>query len=265
MDKEQFLKTGLLEQYVLGLTSEEESEMVQHYAKLYPEVEKEMEHMRDALEDYAMKYITLPPDELKSRVKSSLKKASDEPEPPASQVVPKTKSSFFSRSSALLLLLILGLGFFSYLFYQDKTNAERNYKELAIAFDTYKSECEKQQQQAANHNAVYDLLQHSATQPVKLLGSDLAPEAEAVAYLNPVAQKALINLTKLPSPPSGKTYQLWADVEGHMVDMGIVEFGKGDFQIVTFIQNAESLNITLEPTGGSEEPTVEFLYANGKV
>lgn len=265
MDKEQFLKTGLLEQYVLGLTSEEESALVEQYAEQYPEIKREIKQMHNALEDYAKKYVSLPPEELKSRVKSSVNKMSSDSELYAEKVVPSSKPALFSLSSALLLLLILGLGFFSYLFYQDKTTAERNYKELAVAFDTYKAECEKQQQQIADQDAVYALLQHSATQPVKLQGSQLSPGAEAVAYLNPVARKALINLTKLPSPPSGKTYQLWADVEGHMVNMGVVEFGRADFQAVTFIQGAESLNITLEPTGGSEEPTVELLYANGKV
>jgi hypothetical protein len=35
-----------------------------------------------------------------------------------------------------------------------------------------------------------------------------------------------------------------------------------DLQLINYIARAESLNITLEPLGGSEQPTVELLYVN---
>jgi anti-sigma-K factor RskA len=266
MDKEQFLKTGLLEQYVLGLTDEEESELVEQFAKQHSDIAQEIDSMREALEEYAMQYVKLPPEELKKRVMQSV----DE-EISAGQHRPDTAAR--STGSALMNALpsffmiacILGLGLLAYLFYEGKTNVEQNYVQLSAAFDNYKLDCESKQSQAVALEEIYKLLQHHATEPVKLSGSSIAPTAQAVAYLNPVAEKAIINLTKLPTPPEGKTYQLWADVEGHMVNMGVIEFEKNDFQMVTFIEGAESLNITLEPNGGSKEPTVELLYVNGKV
>jgi hypothetical protein len=38
MDKEKFLQSGLLEQYVLGLTDPEEEEVVNHYLERFPEL-----------------------------------------------------------------------------------------------------------------------------------------------------------------------------------------------------------------------------------
>jgi hypothetical protein len=47
--------------------------------------------------------------------------------------------------------------------------------------------------------------------------------------------------------------------------MGVVDLTPGVIQKMDFVARAESINITLEPLGGSEEATVEQLQASGKV
>ena len=44
-----------------------------------------------------------------------------------------------------------------------------------------------------------------------------------------------------------------------------LETNKESLIKVPYIPNAESLNITLEPKGGSKTPNVSQLYANGKM
>ena len=61
MDKERFLKTGLLEQYVLGLTTPEEDLEVERYAESFPEIQSEIDSMRSAMEEYARQYSIPPP------------------------------------------------------------------------------------------------------------------------------------------------------------------------------------------------------------
>ena len=53
MDKERFLESGLLEQYVLGLTSEEETREVERYAQAFPEIRAEIDLLRKAVRQYA--------------------------------------------------------------------------------------------------------------------------------------------------------------------------------------------------------------------
>ena len=97
------------------------------------------------------------------------------------------------------------------------------------------------------------------------MSTGLAPDAEAIAYLNREAGKVFVNPTHLPAPPPGKTYQIWADVKGEMISMGLIDGNSKEMQPANFIEGTESLNITLEPEGGSEEPTVAMLYVNSKV
>ena len=100
---------------------------------------------------------------------------------------------------------------------------------------------------------------------MNITGTGLSPDANVVVYYNAEEESALLNVLNLPAPPAGKTYQMWADVEGVMIDMGVFEVNDPSLREMVFIKHAESLNITLEPLGGSDHPTVSLLQANGKV
>lgn len=268
MDKDKFLQTGLLEQYVLGLTDEQESAEVERYAEAFPDLAKEIDEMRRALEQYAMQYVEMPPKELKARVMDSVDKEDGRHlSNNRGRIVPIRKPNSWKRNlfNWSLYAAIAVLGAFTFIFQQGKVGAEKNYSQLSTQFEAFKAECEEYQRDKNKIERNYAFFQHPGTLPVKLEGSALAPEAQAIAYLNHGQKVACINLAKLPPPPEGKTYQLWADVEGHMINMGVVDFQNKDLQTVEYIKNAESLNLTLEPMGGSEEPTVELLYANGEV
>ena len=112
---------------------------------------------------------------------------------------------------------------------------------------------------------VYAVLKHPQTKTITLQGSSLAPEATAVAYWNESTKAGYVNLLNLPSPPAGKQYQIWADIDHKMVSMGLLSAENGTFQAIDFGENATSLNITLEPEGGSKTPNVDLLYVNGPV
>ena len=60
MNKERFLASGLIEQYVLGLTTPDEAQEVERYARAYPEVQAEIDALRGAIEQYAAQYAVPP-------------------------------------------------------------------------------------------------------------------------------------------------------------------------------------------------------------
>lgn len=260
MDKERFLKTGLLEQYILGLTNEEESAEVERYAAAFPEIAEEIKSLRHALDQYAMKYTTKPPKELRQRVMRSIDKEIADKKAREVAASPSRK-----RTPWLLLGLLALVTVFAAVVYQGKVSSEREHQRLISEFAAYRENCATLQQQMADRQEVLALLNHPQTTTVRLTGSTLAPEGMAVAYLNETENAAYLRINNLPPPPDGKTYQLWADVDGHMVNMGVIDYGAEGPFLVTYIDHAESINLTLEPAGGSQEATVEQLYLNGKV
>ncbi|WP_030724349.1 anti-sigma factor [Streptomyces sp. NRRL F-2580] len=58
----------------------------------------------------------------------------------------------------------------------------------------------------------------------------------------------------LPAPPDGKTYQLWFDDHGTKRSAGLIH-GDGATLMQGSPDNARSVGLTLEPTGGSPQPT----------
>ena len=96
--------------------------------------------------------------------------------------------------------------------------------------------------------------------PLVLYGNQKAPNGKAVAYVNHKSQLVLVNPKGLPSLPKDKTYQMWSDVNGEMINMGTLNTDN-ELVPLKYIENAESLNITIEPAGGSDHPTVEELVS----
>jgi anti-sigma-K factor RskA len=92
-------------------------------------------------------------------------------------------------------------------------------------------------------------------------GNELMPEASVISYVNHKNRTVIVNASGLPELPSDKDYQLWADVEGVMIDMGVIP-KKSEMIAMTYIEDAESLNITIEPAGGNDHPTVSQLITN---
>jgi anti-sigma-K factor RskA len=93
-----------------------------------------------------------------------------------------------------------------------------------------------------------------------------APKSLATVYWNTESKEVYLLLNRLPAPVSNKQYQLWAIVNGHPVDAGIIEMESGVFFVkLKTIPKAEAFAITLEKKGGSSTPTMEAMYVMGKV
>lgn len=260
MNKEQFLESGLLEQYALGLTTEEEATIVEEFMEKYPEIRKEVRELQGALEKYAAQYSTPPPEDLKERVLNDL----DNPVAPSRNPgrIDRRNQRLFTSLSLVGFLL---MSVWSIYRGQEVRQLESEVVSAKMAYQSLKQDCESNKVLLKDQQAQLAFFRSSSTQAIRLQGVALALGTEATVYWNPDTQSAMVNLGNLPPPPPGKVYQLWADVDHVMVSSAVLDHTALDFQKVAFIANAASLNITLEPEGGSKEATVEMLQASGAV
>lgn len=60
MDIKEYIMSGILEQYVLGALHDEEATQVEEVASKYPDVQKEIDDIRNALEKYALENAVQP-------------------------------------------------------------------------------------------------------------------------------------------------------------------------------------------------------------
>lgn len=264
LDKEAFKTSGILEQYVLGLTSEEENKEVQEHLHAFPELLEEVKAMQKALENYATTQSIPPPKHLKSSILQEIERLEQRAAVPET---PNNGSSVFFKTWITPLSLVglaasLMLAFF---FYTQSQATQKKLETLSLEHKQLQQVCEDAQSRCAEREKILAFLQNEQTKAVYLNGTKIAPEASALVYYNSEDQNAYLSLLNIPPPPKGKQYQIWADVEGEMINMGLIGNQIAELQSLIFIPQAESFNITLEPVGGSKHPTVELLYVNGKV
>lgn len=100
---------------------------------------------------------------------------------------------------------------------------------------------------------------------IVLNGTANAESAKAVIYWNPAEGKVFLNSSSLGELPEGKQYQLWALVDGKPVDAGVFDPTGETFRLMSEIARADAFAVTIEPTGGSQGPSLETMQVYGAV
>jgi anti-sigma-K factor RskA len=107
------------------------------------------------------------------------------------------------------------------------------------------------------------VLNNPQTKKYNVNGNRKAKELKAVAYINPVKKLSYINVSKLPNLPENQCFQMWAEVNGEMLNLGIIQEATNgqNLMALPYAENAVSY-ITIEPEGGNLNPTVDNIVAN---
>ncbi|AXG76983.1 anti-sigma factor [Streptomyces paludis] len=100
-----------------------------------------------------------------------------------------------------------------------------------------------------------------AAPDAKVVAGKLADGATGTVVVSRSRDKAAFIATGMPKPPSGKVYELWYNDGGTMRAAGLLDPDSGSASILMdgSLKNASGMGITLEPAGGSEQPTSEPL------
>ena len=87
---------------------------------------------------------------------------------------------------------------------------------------------------------------------------DLGDAGNATVTRSESLGKAVITTDDMAPAPSGKVFELWLQVDGEMVPAGLMPPGE-DTQMVLEgdATTATAVGITVEPEGGSDQPTTE--------
>jgi hypothetical protein len=74
MNTVEFIKSGILMDYCLGLVTGEEKEKVETYANTYPEIANELRLLQHGLEQYAVKKTSWRNESLKKEIWDAIEK-----------------------------------------------------------------------------------------------------------------------------------------------------------------------------------------------
>lgn len=250
-----FLESGLLESYLLGETTMEESNKVERYVRDFPEVKKAYNSLEATIEQWAGMQAKSPPADLKNNILKEINKLD---ETPIKSIKPSSESNWRLMAATVAAILFSVL---SFLFWNEKEKLHTANELLVEELNAVEKESLVEREQCAVLEKQFHLLNDPNTGKYILNGNEKAAEFQAIAFWNKETQQSYLNIISFPELPEKKCLQMWADVDGEMINVGILKKEENKLVAIPFKINATSLNITIEPDGGSEHPTVTDLIS----
>ncbi|MEO0571551.1 MAG: anti-sigma factor [Bacteroidota bacterium] len=247
MDKEYILKEGLLEKFLLDNLTPDEAKAVELAISEDIDLKKQFLQIEADFERMALENAIEPPAYVKDKLQKSLEKN------PENESMPKT---WLGLAAGLALLFALST-FWMYSKWQAAQSTLDTLQNQSVVMQERLDLLEENYELTNNR---LQIINSPYTIPFVLAGNGKAKDSRAVAYVNHNNKLVVVNPRGLPVLPQNQTYQMWSDVNGEMINMGLLPTDK-DLVTLKYIDHAESLNITIEPAGGNDHPTVEQLIS----
>jgi len=261
MTEEEIIASGLLELFVTGSISSEDSLEVENAMTLYPSVKKEVAAIEASLQRLSEEVGKDVSPEVWERVSEATTNVRS-----IDSIPPRRNWSSMTGWAAALL-------FFAGLAYMIKQNSDLKGKLRTVSTQNVvlEEKANTTQTQLAEATNLLEIVRSKNYRQINLPGNvDVAPNAYATVYYNEEEKIAYIDAKGLPEPPEGKVYQVWSLIMDPLTprSIGLLDsFGTADtsFFKVEDVPEPEAFGITLEPIGGSESPTLSQLYTLGNV
>ncbi|UWX62603.1 anti-sigma factor [Chryseobacterium oranimense] len=269
MNTKEYISSGIIESYILGLASPEEAGILECVMKNNAEVKAAFEEAQKTLEDLATSQAITPPADLKSRIWNKIQQQEETAEKiqtvvtdisatrPQEETKIQEKSSWKTYAVAASVLFLISAA--GNLFWMSN-NAETK-KEIA------KMQTENKSQELAiqKMNQKMSLFSNPDMQMVMLKGVEKHTDSKAMVFWDKKTKEVYLNAESLPKAPEGMQYQLWAIADGKPVSAGMYSEEKDSKTALSNIPKAQAFAITLEKKGGSAVPTMENMYVMGEI
>lgn len=281
MNIQEYISSGIVESYVLGLADHEERAEFERMCAAHAEVKKARELFELALEEQAMTNAITPAKNIKSKIFAEIEieremistTANDQmlsvpaeaPTRPVAKVVSVGWQRYIAAASIALLLISTALNF--YFFNQYKSYSNRYEALLAQQADLAKNNDVLRTRLDTYENTLA-MLRDPDMAVIKMPGTNVptSPDSNSVAtvYWNTRSKDVYLMVNNLPQPPSDQQYQLWAIVDGQPIDAGVFDVqNTAELLRMKNMPRAQVFAVTLEKRGGSTTPQGP-MYVMGK-
>lgn len=282
MDIEKYIASGILELYALDeLPAHEKAEVEQALAQ-YPELREELNAIEAGLENLAFESAIAPPDFLKNSIMDAIdqgsvnqeirnsgdQEAGDQGSRGDAKVVPiqaKTNRvwSYLAAASITLTLVSTYLA----VDYRSKwKDSEESFAQItqnlelqAQNFNQVKQDLDKLEQDFnVLTNADFGRFDMASV----VQGQD---QFSASVFWNQKTLEAYLSIGTLKTLTQEQQYQLWAIIDGKPVSMGVFDHDADGLLKMENVSGVATFAVTIEPRGGSENPTLSAMQVAGNV
>ncbi len=273
MNIQEYISSGIVESYVLGLASAEEQAEFEQLCSTNAELRQAKEAFEISLEKQALDNAVSPPAVVKQKIWAELNLATDgnaqvinmKPASDKTQPLTPVRSVGFSKLlAAASVLLLIGSTLLNFYYYNQYKTSAAKLTELIAQNEQMASNSTIMQTKLQQYESSFSMIKDSNMAIVAMKGSPAAPQSLTTVYWNKQTKDVYLLINALPEPAAGKQYQLWAIVDGKPVDAGLLDGATADALVkMKNIPSAQAFAITLENKGGSKTPTMP-IYVVGK-
>ncbi len=275
MNIDNYISSGAIESYVLGIADAQEAAEVQQLSMEYPEIKQAITDFEAMLEVAAFANAITPATSVKERVMVALQDEFTKPivttEPakinglPFSEIDNVKRINSLKYLAAASVILLVASAALNIIFYSKYTKA--NEQVVALLNDKNTLTADNKNMQVKYLDVTTNLQLLSDTNVIKVSMKGIAGKESnlATVYWNNKTKDVYLLANKLPEAPSDKQYQLWALVDGKPVDAGMLSMDCNGVCKLKSVLNAQAFAITLEKKGGSPTPDLTQLQVIGNV
>ena len=273
MSINEVIESGLLESYVLGITTPEETKMVQELCIKHPELINEIELIEQGLINYASQTAKPLNKELKDSISQRLtfnEPARETPGKTEATIIAlkpaDSKLKFYKTGIAASILLLITSTVFNVSLSKKVDQLSGQVAELNTTKSILADQMTVQQTSLQTMESNFRFLSDPKVKTIALSGMNSLVSSKAVIHWNPETQEVYFDANALPASPQSKQYQLWAIVDGKPVDAGMISLKNGmAFQKMKQVTGAQAFAVTIENIGGSPTPSIDTMCLLGNV
>lgn len=254
MNVQDYISSGIIESYVLGLASAEERAQFEQYCNEYPELVAARTAFEIALEKQFMDNAVAPAPEIKTKVMEAIGR---EPAIEKAKVISMKNTAGRSGNRlrwavAAAVILLLGASVFAYTLYTENKKLQARIK----------SHDEEMDQVAMELKIMYD----PNLMAVNMMPLQKTGPSSATIYWDTTSANVYMVVKNMPQLPSDKQYQLWALINNQPKDLGLFDVNKKGKAVLKMnnAQKADAFAITIENRGNKGGPTPERMQNMGK-
>ena len=271
IDPNEYIASGKLEEYVLGIGSTDIMQEVECMSRVFPEIKEEIAALRLALEKNAMSSAVTP----RAELKNNIFKAIDDLPPLTIDGAKLSEGTTISNPSTsnnsllkwMIALLALSSVFFGYKNCNQAKQLDDTIRETNLNSTAANHVIDSLTQLSLALRSQIEIINNPNGVAIHMAGTKLYPSGQATIYFDKAKQTVYLNSGNLPVTPSGKHYQLWGIVDGKPVSLGVFESTSSNSiqSMQSVAPNVSTFAVTLEPAGGSVNPTMDQMYVAGNV
>ena len=250
MNIQEYISSGIIESYVLGLASPEERVEFEKMCALYPELAEARNSFELAIEKQAFQDSVLPPAGSREKTWSAIQQSATNTSKIISMEPGRSRSSGLQWFAAASVVLFLLTGYFAYTFYNKN-------RELQAKIDRNDSLISKMTEG--------EKIMHDPNVMVVNMVGLKGSSSSANVYWDSTSTDVYMVVKNMPKLPSDKQYQLWALIGSKPVDLGLFDLPQSNVILkMKNTQKADAFAITIENRGNTAGPDLEQLQSMGK-